>query len=223
MVRMARAVVVGVPHHVTQRGNNHQDVFMQKEDRTRYLSFLKEQAQKHALSIHAYCLMSNHVHLIAVPLKRDSLAKAFGRAHFLYARYFNRRQGHSGQVWQNRFYSCPLDEIHYWAATRYLERNPVRAGLVREAWLYPWSSAWAHLTGVDQTDLLDLYHWSNANIRNEWRTMLKSPEDEGVIAKIRCSSQSGRPLGSDSFISKLEKELNRQLQIPRRGRPIKRS
>jgi len=221
MVRIARAVAVGVPHHVTQRGNNHQDVFIEEEDCTRYLSFLKEQAKKYALAVHAFCLMSNHVHLISVPLKMDSLAKAIGRTHFLYAQYFNRKQDRNGHVWQNRFYSCPLDATHYWAAIRYLERNPVRAGLVREAWLYPWSSARTHITGVDPVGLIDLYHWRDANIRKDWRATLKSSEDESVLSQIRCSTQTGRPLGDDSFISKLENELNRQLLAPPRGRPRK--
>ncbi len=112
-----------------------------------------------------YCLMPNHVHLVALPHTADALAKAVGRTHFLYSQYINRLHGRSGHLWQGRFFSCALDETHCWAALCYVERNPVRARLAKRAWEYPWSSAEAHCTGTDQNGLLDLKEW-----RGRWET-----------------------------------------------------
>jgi putative transposase len=111
---------------------------------------LREQSLRYGLVVHAYCLMTNHVHLVATPRSEDSLAKAVGRTHWLYTQAINRLHGRSGHLWQNRFHSCPLAHGHYWAAMRYVERNPVRARLCRFAWEYPYSSAAAHAlkTGI---------------------------------------------------------------------------
>ena len=153
MPRVARIVVPGVPHHVTQRGNNRQEVFFVDDDRGFYLDLLGRQAQRFGLDVLGYCLMSNHVHLIAVPQREDSLAKAIGRTHFLYTQYLHRLHGRSGHLWQNRFYSCALDEAHCWAALCYTERNPVRARMVRKAWRYRWSSAAVHCGSTDSLAL----------------------------------------------------------------------
>lgn len=130
MSRIARIVVPGFAHHVTQRGNRRADVFETDDDRHAYLRFLKQYADKHGLAVWAFCLMTNHVHLVVVPEREDSLAKALRDAHTVYAMRFNTRTRLSGHVWQGRFYSCPMDESHLWAAVRYVERNPVRAGTV---------------------------------------------------------------------------------------------
>jgi len=144
MPRVARIVIPGCPHHITQRGNNRQDVFFVDGDRVRYLEILAEQSERFGLTVDGYCLMTNHVHLVATPAGPESLAKAVGRTHWLYTQYVNRLHGRCGHLWQNRFYSCTLDETHFWPAMVYVERNPVRAKRVRRAWEYPWSSAAAH-------------------------------------------------------------------------------
>ncbi len=120
MPRIARIVIPNIPHHVTQRGNNHQEVFFSDKDRHIYLNFLKQQADKYSLKLLGYCLMTNHVHLIATPAKADSLAKAIGGAHFLYAQYVNRSYDRSGHLWQVRFYSCALAESHFCSAMLYI-------------------------------------------------------------------------------------------------------
>ncbi len=130
---------------MTQRGNNRQDVFFVDDDRRAYLDVLGEQAERFGLRVLGYCLMTNHVHLIVAPEREESLAKAVGRTHWLYTQAVNRLHGRSGHLWQNRFHSCPLDAAHTWAALRYVDRNPVRARLVRRAWRYEWSSAAAHV------------------------------------------------------------------------------
>lgn len=127
MSRIARAVAVGVPHHITQRGNNRQDVFFVDDDRRTYLDILTEKPERYGLEIHAYCLMTNHVHIVAVPTNEDALAKAVGRTHHAYTKYVNKLHARSGHLWQNRFFSCAMEEPHYWSAVRYVERNPVRA------------------------------------------------------------------------------------------------
>ncbi len=132
MPRNPRVVAVGVPHHVTQRGSDHRDVFWHDRDRRAYLEALFEYAARYGLEVWGYCLMRNHVHFIAVPLRELSLARVFGRTHSDYARYANVLRRGCGHLWQARFYSCPLDETAAWRALTYVERNPVRAGLVQQ-------------------------------------------------------------------------------------------
>ena len=122
-----------MPHHVTQRGNRRANVFFEESDPRRYLLLLEDYARKYALEIWAYCLMTNHVHFVAVPTSAESLARSFRDSHQAYASWLNRRLGESGHLWQGRFYSTVLDDAHLWAAVRYVERNPVRAALVAHA------------------------------------------------------------------------------------------
>lgn len=134
MPRIARAVARGLPHHITQRGNYRQGVFETDEDYLKYREWLKEYSKRYALDIWAYCLMSNHVHLVCVPDQDDSLARTFNLLHMRYSQYVNRRRKMNGHVWQEeRFYSTILDEVHLHAAIRYVENNPVRAGIVQKA------------------------------------------------------------------------------------------
>ena len=144
MARLPRVVVVDVPHHVTQRGNARQVILADDADRITYFDLLRKYSQLHSLSLLGCCLMSNHIHLIAVPRTDDALAQTLKQAHGRYASYWNARQSSSGHVWHGRFYSCPLDDSHLWEALRYTELNPVRAGLVAAAEQWRWSSAAAH-------------------------------------------------------------------------------
>ncbi len=219
MSRIARAVAVGVPHHVTQRGNNGQDVFFVDQDRGAYLRLLKDHAERFGMTVYGYCLMTNHVHLIVVPHNEQALAKAVGRTHYDYTRYINRLHARSGHLWQNRFFSCPLDDEHYWSAMRYIERNPVRATMVRRAWRYAWSSADAHVTGNDTSELLDLSEWRSKKEREDWAKQLTDPQDDETISRIRTGLHTGRPLGSDAFVSKVERFLGRKLRADQVGRP----
>jgi len=221
MGRVARIVVPGEPHHATQRGNNWQDVFFVDDDRRVYLGLLKEESEKHGLEIDAYCLMTNHVHVVCRPVNETSLARALGRTHWRYTHYVNRLHGRSGHLWQNRFYSCALDEAHLWAALKYVERNPVRAGVLGEPWRYRWSSAAAHTGSEDATELLDLDRWYSMVSDSEWRLILAEPEDDEMVGVLRTRTHTGRPLGSDSFLSKIERALGRRVRPLPRGRPRK--
>ena len=224
MPRTARIVIPECPHHVVQRGNNRQDVFFVEDDRRVYLRLLGEQASRFGLTVQGYCLMTNHVHLVVTPADDTSLAKAVGRTHWLYTRYINRLHGRVGHLWQNRFFSCPLDEAHLWRAIAYAERNPVRARMVRMPWRYPWSSAAVH-SGARRTDpsgLLNLAWWWEYQTPDAWREVLTAGEDEASLTALRTALHRGRPLGSDRFVAKLEHALGRRLRPLPVGRPRKR-
>ena len=211
----------GVPHHVTQRGNNRQDVFFVDDDRRAYLAMLKQRSEAYGLQVIGYCLMTNHVHLIAVPATADALAKAVGRTHYFYTQYVNRLHSRSGHLWQNRFHSCPMDEVHLWRALSYVERNPVRAKIVRVPWRYRWSSAAGHCGGKDASDLLDLSAWFKRWHVDRWKQELHRPEDSALVGQMRRCLHTGRPLASDRFISKLEALVGKRLRPLPVGRPRK--
>ena len=147
MARLARIVAPGFPQHITQRGNRRREVFCRAADHQIYLAMLRKYQQRDGLAIYAYCLMPNHIHLVAVPAEQTSRAGSLRDTHTADSSYINRSQACSGQLWQGRCFSCVLAEAHLWAAVRYVERNPVRAGLVKRAADYPWSSAAAHCLG----------------------------------------------------------------------------
>jgi putative transposase len=206
---------------VTQRGNNRQDVFFVDADREVFLQYLREAAQRFALQIEGYCLMTNHIHLVVTPQREDSLAQALKRVNQLYAQYVNRLHGRSGHLWQNRFFSCPLDQEHVHRVLIYVERNPVRARLCRKAWRWRWSSAEAHCGGEDPSGLLDLTSWWRDMSPARWRRMLERPDDDKLAASLQRATSRGRPLGSDKFIAKLETLLGRRLRALPPGRPRK--
>jgi putative transposase len=157
MARIARVVAVGHPHHIIQRGNRRQKVFFKDTDRLLYLNLLKEQGELYGLEYWAYCLMDNHVHLIAVPRKRDSF-QAFAKANWWYTKKINENHGWRGYLWQGRFLSYPMDEMYCFLGVRYVERNPVRAGMVKKSEDYIWSSARSHayIPLVGDSDLENL-------------------------------------------------------------------
>jgi putative transposase len=220
MPRRARVVIPGCVHHVTQRGNHRQAVFFDEGERRVYLSILRRACVRHGITMIGYCLMGNHVHLLVMPQAENSLAEGLGRAHREYALWHQVKQGLTGHLWQNRFYSCPLDEEHRWVALRYVELNPVRAGLVERAWEWPWSSARAHVGERDNTGLLDLDLWATNYNANTWREVLhEGSTDAGLYDRIRRATLSGRALGSDQFLQGLEHQTGRSLRPRPRGRP----
>ena len=206
MARLARVEALETPHHVTQRGNGRRVIFETDNDRLVYLGLLQQYAKQQRLAILGYCLMPNHVHLIAVPEREGSLRTALRNAHGRYAAYLNARQASSGHVWQGRYYSCPMDDDHLWTALRYVERNPVRAGMVRDAADFPWSSARIHLGG-GWDGLIDLAPWSERWTLDEWREFLSATEFERESEALRRSTHSGRPLGSRAIRGATGSEL----------------
>ena len=221
MPRLARAIAVGYAHHITQRGNNRQAVFFVDQDRQVYLELLQEQAGKYGLEILAYCLMDNHIHLVAIPHEEEALAKAVGRTHVRYTQYINRFHKRSGHLWQGRFYSCALDGRHLWLALKYVELNPLRAKLCRRAWQYAWSIAAAHTDEKAESELLNLPQWYKQMLADQWRKELAEGLTDSEVARIRLRTHTGRPLGSDGFLSKLETLLGRRVRPLPVGRPKK--
>lgn len=216
MARIARAVAPGIPHHVTQRGNRRQQTFFNDEDYQFYLELVSEWCTTFHVETWAYCLMPNHIHLIAVPETKDGLNLAIGEAHRRYSRRINFREGWRGHLWQGRFSSFILDERYLLACTKYVELNPVRAGLVEKPEAWPWSSAKAHMNGND--DLL-VKTWPLLKIiRKPWELFLNSGTPEHEIALLKKHERTGRPLGADSFIDNLEIILSRKLR-PRKPGP----
>lgn len=219
MPRIARVVAAGVPHHITQRGNARQIIFDDSADRRIYLNLLRRYAFEHGLSLWAWCLMTNHIHLLAVPKTGGSLAHALNHAHRDYASYYKARLAKSGRLWQVRYYSCPVDAQGVWPVMAYIERNPVRAGLVDQAEDYRWSSAAAHLKDRDESGFLDTASWRENYTRERWRETLRiGVEDEALGERIRQATRTGRPFGSQEFTEGLELTAHRRLRPRQAGR-----
>ncbi len=219
MSRPLRIVVPGVPHHITQRGNRGQEVFFNGDDRQRYIVWLGECATKRGVKIWAYCLMPNHVHLVAVPASPNALGETLRDLQMRHAQRVNTDHGWEGHLWQGRYFSCPLDNAHLWEAVRYVERNPLRAGLVEQAQDFPWSSAAPHC-GMRSDPALS---WDLPLLKTitDWAGWLRLPEDPQRVRTLRARTTTGRPCGSEAFVKELETVAGRALQARPRGRPRK--
>jgi len=225
MARLARIVLPGVAHHVTQRGNRRLPVFFGDDDRRLYLSLLRDGCARAGVRCLAWCLMDNHVHLILVPSDADGLRSALGEAHRRYTRHVNFREGWRGFLFQGRFASYPMDDTHVMAAVRYVENNPVAAGMVAGAGGWPWSSARSHLAGRRSaadplTDIAAL----RDHVPN-WRALLRHGGEAGgvdsageaVLDAIEARLRTGRPLAAPDWIAAQEAALGRRLSPARRG------
>jgi len=217
MPRMSRFVAPGYPHHVTQRGVRSIRIFDGEDDRRLYLALMREQCDRFGVRFLAWCLMPNHVHLIAVPEEEESLARGIGEAHRRYTREKNFRAGVRGYLFQGRFSSCVLEEAHLMAAARYVELNPVSAGLVRDPGRYEWSSARLHL-GMRRDDPLVADRTMLGLVRR-WRRFLRDGIDEMAAKRLEKHLSTGRPLGSDGFVRGLERRCGRRLAARTGGRP----
>jgi putative transposase len=182
-------------------------------------TLLKQESAKHGVRVLAYCLMTNHVHLVLVPQRAESLALAVGRTHWLYTQRINRLHGRLGHLWQNRFFSCALDGDHVLHAVCYVERNPVMARLVRLAWNYRWSSAAAHVGESDASGVLDPDAWHKKFSPREWRGILQRPLDKKMHGRLESALSTGRPLAGDRWLARVEAKLNRRLRAMPVGRP----
>jgi len=215
MARLARIVIPGLPHHVTQRGNRRARIFHTDDERRTYLHLIERYMRRYGVRALAYCLMDNHVHWIVTPEREEALGETFREAHARYCEEFNRLHGGSGHVFQGRFFSCPRDDEHLWAAVRYVERNPVRAGFVAHAGDYPWSSAAAHCTGAHSALLADDFPPRGAVA--DWREWL-NVENTQQSEHLRRQTRTGRPCGSATFLVELEAMTERILQPLTRDR-----
>jgi putative transposase len=218
MPRHARIVPPDCPIHVTHRGNRRAPIFVGGGAQRRYLSLLHAETQRFGVEVWAYCLMPNHVHLIVVAREAQALSKAMHRAHGQYAQWINAHQGWSGHLWSSRFFSTPMDDAHLWAAVRYVECNPVRAGLVGRAEDHVWSSARAHVMRFADP-LLAPSRPFPGHIEN-WSAWLTADPDRTLEANIRERTSMGVPAGDATFLAQLERETGRKLSPGTRGRLV---
>ncbi|MGZ8284949.1 MAG: REP-associated tyrosine transposase [Allosphingosinicella sp.] len=215
MPRSVRLIVPGLPHHVTHRGNHRQRTFFSERDHRLYIRYLDEACAATGTAVWAWCLMPNHIHLVLVPSVEGGLSAVLHRTQGRYTRAINAREKWDGQLWQGRFASFVMDERHLLACARYVELNPVRAGLVARAADWPWSSARSHLGGAADP-LTDpeplLARWP------DWRSVLEAGDDARVLQAIRDRERSGRPLGSKAFVARVARAAGLPLRSLRRVR-----
>jgi len=212
--RMKRMVVPGYPHHITQRGNRRQKTFFCADDYQYYLELMAQATRASVSEVWAYCLMPNHVHMIMVPSAEHGLRASLGEAHRRYTRHINFREGWRGHLWQERFHSFPMDEDYLLAAVRYVELNPVKARLCRVPQDWRWSSTHAHLAGRD--DLLVKVGPMLDRV-DDWARYLASDHDT-CDELLDQYSHTGRPLGDEHFVSRLESLTGAVLARKRPGR-----
>jgi putative transposase len=215
MARLPRIVLPGIPHHITQRGNRRERVFFEDGDYTLYLDLLADAAVRAQVAIWAYCLMPNHVHIIAVPGDEDGLQRTFRYVHRHYTGYVNARMRVTGHLWQGRFSSVAMDEVHLVSALRYVALNPVRARLVVRAEEWPWSSVSAHIAGKSD-DCVDV---APALERvGDFAAFLSEPFDEAMTyAALRKAESIGRPVGSKAWLADMETRTGLALLPGKRG------
>lgn len=219
MPRAARVVIPEVPHHVTQRGNRRGTVFFDDDERLAYLGLLRVYAARHSVEVLAYCLMTNHAHLVVVPSTADGLHRVLKPLHMLHAQRVNRTRDWKGHLWQGRYFSSPLDQDYLWAAIRYVECNPVRAGITGRAEDYPWSSAAAHCGQRDDLVLTRCPSWTRQLAAiTDWSGWLAGQVAPDSLAMLRRRVDKGLPCGSPEFVNALELATGRDLQDRPRGR-----
>ncbi|MEP6836539.1 MAG: transposase [Bradyrhizobium sp.] len=214
MARLARVVIPGLPHHVTQRGNGRARTFFSDDDYALYRDLLSASCRGADVEIWAWCLMPNHAHLILAPADADGLRRALAPVHRRYAGIIHARRKRTGHFWQGRFGCVAMDEAHLAAALRYVSLNPVRARLVSRARDWRWSSARAHLAGRDdgvtalapvQERIPDFAHF------------LSEESDADMIERLRGAESVGRPIGNHKFLDTLERSTRRILKPAKRG------
>lgn len=219
MPRIARIIGIGYHHHVVQRGNNREKVFLDREDYKKYLSLLKKYSTEKEVVILAYCLMPNHVHLLAKPSGEEHLSKMMQGITLCYTQYFNRKNKRTGRLWECRYYSTLIDKERYlWAVSRYIEKNPVRANLVKRAEYYFYSSAKTHILGENNALLREPLF--DKDELYSYKSYMETGEDEEAIKDIiRKQTRLGKPLGDERFLQTLSEKLGRNLVFRTKGRP----
>jgi putative transposase len=215
MARLPRVVIPGIPHHITQRGNRREKTFFEPGDYELYLDLLTDAARSAHVEIWSYCLMPNHVHIIVVPSDPDGLWRTFRQVHRHYTGYINARMRVTGHLWQGRYGSVAMDQAHLNAAFRYVALNPVRAGLVKRADDWEWSSTRAHMAGVD--DQLVKVAPALERVGN-FAAFLGEDFDEALTyAALRKAESVGRPIGSKDWLADMEARTGMTLAPQRRG------
>lgn len=224
MPRKRRIVIPHHPHHLTQRGSHRQDVFFNHADYELYLELLKHFGNKYGTELLGYCLMTNHVHHLMVPHEKDSLRWTLQLAHKRYAEFINTRNRWRGHLWQERFYSCPVDEEYLWITLKYIERNPVAASMVTRASDYEWSSAAAHCGLRNDQMLTEDKRWVDLfRERKDWSDWLSQPSPAEKLKRLREATARDLPCGSDDFLDRIERDYGVRTRLGKAGRPKKSS
>ncbi len=219
MPRTARIVYCNYPHHIVQRGNNHQRVFFDDSDRVFYLALLKKYAVECSCKIKAYCLMENHVHVILVPQHNDSLAKMMQKVSLVFTQYVNKKYKRTGRLWECRFYSAPVDtDAYLWTVCRYIEKNPVRAKMVEKSTDYRLSSAKVN-TSQDCHDKIVDPIWRDYVSFDEYVKFFNQSDEEDQIRNIRKCTRNGMPIGQATFVKAISDNFGIILDAKHRGRP----
>ena len=228
MPRRARLIVPEAPHHIIQRGHNKARVFYGREDYELYLGLLQEHAPESGCDLHAYVLMTNHVHLLLTPRARESFSRLMATVNQRYVQSVNRRKGRCGSSWQGRFRSCLVDtESYFLTCQRYIELNPVRAGMVRRPADYAWSSYSANALGLPCPMLtphpcfLSLGELDEAR-RRRYRALFEAPITQDELDRIRLAAAGNRPLGDDAFLDRMEARFGIRVRRATRGPPQRR-
>jgi putative transposase len=224
MARGGRYFLANQPLHVIQRGNNRAPVFFAAEDYARYRDWLGAAAERYGCAIHAYVLMTNHVHLLVTPRAADSLPRTLQSLGRRYVRYVNHTYRRTGTLWEGRYRAAPIDsEAYFLACCRYIEFNPVRAGMVRRPGDYRWSSYRAHAKG--ETDkllsghaLYDRLGARPAARQQAYRALFRSDLDEDFLADLRAATNGGWALGAARFQRRIAKALGRRVTPLPKGR-----
>lgn len=227
MARLPRLTAPGLPHHLIQRGNNRQSIYVDEADCALYLRELGEVATLHAVAVHAYVLMPNHVHLLVTPAERESLARMMQALGRRYVRRFNDRHRRTGTLWEGRFRSTVVDSDRYLlACMRYIEANPVRAGLFGEPAPYRWSS-YSHHVGLRFDPLIQEHavYWALGNTpferQSAYRRLFDESPDAEEIEAIRYATHHGWALGQDRFKATVGQSVGRRAGPVAAGRPRK--
>jgi len=215
MARLPRLVLPGVPHHVTQRGNRRERTFFEDGDYALYLDLLSDASRRSGVEIWSYCLMPNHVHIIAVPSDEDGLRRTFRYVHRHYTGFINARMRTTGHLWQGRFSSVAMDEGHLVAALRYVALNPVRARLVAHATDWPWASTRALCAAADNGVVVVAPAIERVG---DFSSFLDEAFDEALTyAAIRKAESIGRPVGSAQWLEDMEARTGLTLRPQKRG------
>ncbi len=227
MPRKPRFIIPGVPVHIIQRGHSREPVFFEDDNFVAYLNWLQEGAERYDCAIHAYVLMTNHIHILATPAGKDSITRMMQYVGRRYVPYINDTYGSSGSIWEGRYKASLVQEEDYLlTCMRYIELNPVRANMVRSPAYYRWSSY--RYNGQGRADMLVTPHEIYASLgatmderQQYYKDLFRAHLDQGVLDEIRASCQTGTPLGNDYFREAVEKKLGKKVGQARRGRPSK--
>ena len=227
MARLPRLVIPNQPHHLIQRGVDRQAIFRETEDYVNFLGRLRDAAKQFKVAIHAYVLMSNHVHLLATPSDADGLAKMMQWVGRYYVPYFNQKYGRVGTLWQGRYRATVIDsEPYFMLCSCYIDQNPVRAGIVATPGEYPWSSYLHHVGAKPDPLVVDhALYWALGNTPFDREAAYKQMAEQALTsaqtAKLIDATNKGWPLGTEKFKVNLEKQGNQRVRPARRGRPFK--